>query len=80
MTSALVPGPPFLSILTPRLKFGQVLFVCLFCFVVVVIDVLFQGSPVSLFANGNNGQDMLSLLSQLEGRVLWFLVCPADFL
>lgn len=77
ITSALVPCPPFLSIITPRLQFGQ-MFLCLFCVLLMVF--CFKEIQVFLFADGNGGQHMLSLLGQPEGHILWFFVCPVDFL
>lgn len=40
----------------------------------------FKEIQVFLFADGNGGQHMLSLLGQPEGHILWFFVCPVDFL
>lgn len=52
--------------------------VCLF--VLLSMMFCFKEIQVFLFADGNDGQDILSLLGQLEGYILWLFVCPADFL
>lgn len=49
-------------------------------FVLLLMVFCFKEIQVFLFADGNGGQDMLSLLGQPEGHILWFFVCPADFL